>query len=79
MNELMKAIIKLDLSYPNRLFNTKEEWDSYKGSLLKQDHLTVSDDPNRFPCVSIATHYEYSDSFLTLRHHYFFYVFTLEN
>lgn len=53
----MKAIIKLDLSYPNRLFKTKEEW---------------------FPCVSIATHYEYSNSFLTRKHHQFFYDFTLE-
>ena len=73
----MKAIIKLDLSYPNRLFKTKEEWDSYKDG-FKEYHEAVSDDPERFPCVSIATYYEYGDRFLNRQHHYFFYDFTLE-
>jgi hypothetical protein len=73
----MNAIIKLDLSYPNHLFNTKEEWDSYRLSFEKY-HQQVWDNPDKFPCIAIATHYEHNDNGRDYQHHYFFYDFTLE-
>ena len=74
----MKAIIKLDLDLSdNSLFKTKEEWDSYKDG-FKKYHQQVWNDPEKFPCVAIETHYEHNDNGADWQHHYFFYDFTLE-
>jgi hypothetical protein len=74
----MNAIIKLDLSYPNHLFNTKEEWDYHVQNLGR--YTETWDCPERFPCVAIKTYleYKYSDGEKDYQHYYFFYDFTLE-
>lgn len=72
----MNAIVKLDLSYPNYLFNTREEWEVYKNSKY---HSQVWCDPEQFPCVAIKTHYQHNDYGADWQHHCFFYDFTLEN
>jgi hypothetical protein len=76
----MNAIVKLDLSsYPNYLFNTEEEWDSYK-YLLNDRFTHVFSDPKKFPCLAIKTYYEFNNvGSWDYQHHYFFYDFTLEN
>ena len=71
----MNAIIKLDLSHPNHLFNTKEEWDSYVQSFGR--FTQVWDYPEKFPCVAIETYHEHNDNGADFQHHYFFYDFTL--
>ena len=73
----MNAIIKLDLSYPNHLFNTKEEWDSYVFELGR--FTQTWDSPEKFPCVAIETYHENNDNGANYQHHYFFYDFILEN
>jgi hypothetical protein len=74
----MNAIIKLNLSYPNRLFRTSEEWASYNNDLVKY-HQQVWNNPDKFPCIAIETHYEHNDNGRDYQHHYFFYDFILEN
>lgn len=74
----MNAIIKLELSYPNRLFNTKEEWDYYVQNLGR--YTQTWDCPKKFPCVAIQTYLEDNDrGGKDYQHHYFFYDFILEN
>jgi hypothetical protein len=75
----MNALIKIDLhDYWNRLFNTKEEWDSYSESLAKY-HQQVYNNPEKFPCIAIETHYQDNPNGKDFQHHYFLYDFTLEN
>jgi|LakMenE18May11ns_1017448.scaffolds.fasta_scaffold9922346_7 hypothetical protein len=73
----MNAIIKLDQDF--HLFNTKEEWNSYKDR-LNHRYVHVLSDPEKFPCLSIKTHYEFNNAgSRDYQHHYFFYDFILEN
>ena len=73
----MNAIIKLNVGYPNTLFNTKAEWDSYSED-HKKYHQEVWNSPEKFPCIAIATNIESNDSGRDYQHHYFIYDFTLQ-
>jgi hypothetical protein len=76
----MNAIIKLNVGYPNTLFHTKAEWDSYSEG-HKKYHRKVWGSPEKFPCIAVATNVESNDiwSGRYYQHHYFIYDFTLEN
>lgn len=75
----MKAIVTFDLDkYPNRLFKTKEEWESYKNSINTVYEKTWTD-PSKFPCIAIRTHYEHNHNGPDYHHHFFIYDFTLED
>lgn len=75
----MKAIVTFDLDkYPNRLFKTKEEWESYKDGFVRY-HQQVWCDPEQFPCIAIETRLEWNDNGADYHHHFFIYDFTLED
>ena len=74
----MKAIVTFDLDqYPNRLFKTKEEWDIYADGFRKY-HQQVWNHPEKFPCISIETRFEYNNDGADYQQHFFIYDFTLE-